>query len=121
MRFLANPTVRGLALVATVSALIVALSLEGTLAIVGGILWLAFLIAIVVFVVRLTRRRRDAVDHWSRRGRVVMAGAVVLVVADVVMAVILSPTRADAIAFFAVLAVSVIVALRTWRDEQRLV
>jgi len=121
MRFLANPTVRGLALVATVSALIVALSLEGTLAIVGGILWLAFLIAIVVFVVRLARRRRDAVDHWSRRGRVVMAGAVVLVVADVVMAVILSPTRADAIAFFAVLAVSVIVALRTWRDEQRLV
>ena len=37
-RFFSNPTVRGLALVAAVSALIVFLSLEEAVATVGGIL-----------------------------------------------------------------------------------
>jgi UDP-N-acetylmuramyl pentapeptide phosphotransferase/UDP-N-acetylglucosamine-1-phosphate transferase len=120
MRFLGNPTVRGLAIVAAVSVAIVALSLEASLAVVGGILWIVFLIAIVVFVVRLARRRRDVVDHWSTRGRIVLAAAVALAVIDVAAAVLLSPTRGDAVAFFVVLALSVLVALRTWRDEQRL-
>ncbi len=119
-RFLTNPTVRGLALVALVSAIIVALSLESSLAVVGGILWLVFLVAIVVFVVRLVRRRSDAADHWSRRGRFVIVAAATLALADVVAAVLLTPTRGDAIAFFAVLAICVLVALQTWRDEQRL-
>lgn len=120
MRFLSNPTVRGLAIVAAISAVIVALSLEASLAVIGGILWIAFLIAIVVFVVRLARRRRDVVDHWSTRGRIVLASAVALAVVDVIAAMLLSPKRADAIAFFVVLGVSVFVGLRTWRAEQRL-
>ena len=119
-RLVTNPTVRGLALVALVSAIIVALSLEASLAVVGGILWLVFLVAIVVFVVRLVRRRSDAVDHWSTRGRFVIVAAAALALADVVAAVLLSPTRGDTIAFFAVLAICVLVALRTWHDEQRL-
>jgi TRAP-type C4-dicarboxylate transport system permease large subunit len=121
MRFVSNPTVRGLALVAVVSAVIVALSLESSLAVIGGILWLVFLIAIVVFVVRLARRRSDAAYHWSERGRFVLVAAIALALADVVAAVLLSPTRTDAIAFFVVLAICVFVGLRTWRDEQRLV
>jgi hypothetical protein len=119
-RFLANPLVRGLALVAAVSAVIVALSLESSLAVIGGILWIVFLIAIVVFVVRLARRRSDAAYHWSQRGRFVLVAAIALAVVDVVAAAVLSPTRGDVIAFFAVLAICVFVALRTWRDEQRL-
>ncbi len=119
-RVLTNPTVRGLAVVALVSAVIVALSLEASLAVIGGILWLVFLVAVVVAVVRLVRRRRDVADHWSARGRFVMGAALALALADVIAAVVLSPTRADAIAFFAVLAICVLVALRTWREEQRL-
>jgi hypothetical protein len=120
-RFFSSGLVRGLAVVAVVSAVIVALSAQWSLTVIGAILWVAFLVALAFFLVRLFRERRGEADHWTQRGRITFVAAVAVVFVDVLMAVILRPTRADAVIFFLVLAAAVYAAVRVWRDEQRLV
>ncbi len=119
-RFLRSGLVRGLALVAVVSIAIVALSAEWSLTVVGAILWIAFLVALGFFLVRMFRERRGEADHWTQRGRVTFVAAIALAFADVLAAIVLAPTRADAVIFFVVLAGAVYAAIRVWRDEQRL-
>lgn len=120
MGFYRSSLVRGLALIALVSVVIVALSAQWSLTIVGAILWVAFLVAIGFLLVRLYRERRGEADHWTQRGRVTFVGAVVVALVDVLMAVVLRPTRGDALIFFVVLVAAVYAAVRTWRTEQRL-
>jgi hypothetical protein len=112
--------VRGLALVAVVSAVIVALSAEWSVQVVGAVLWVAFLVALAFFLVRLYRERKGEADHWSQRARIAFAGAIALAGADVVLAIVLRPTRGDAVAFFVVLAASIYAAVRIWRTETSL-
>jgi Ca2+/Na+ antiporter len=118
--FFRSGLVRGLALVAVVSAVIVALSAQWSLTVVGAILWVAFLVALALFLVRLFRERRGEADHWTQRGRITFAGALIVAAVDVLLAVVLHPTRGDAIIFFVVLAGAIYAAVRVWRDEQRL-
>jgi hypothetical protein len=120
MGFYRSGLVRGLALVTVVSVLIVALSAQWSLTVVGAILWVAFLVAIAFFLVRLYRERRGETDHWTQRGRVTFAGAIVVAFVDVLLAFLLGPSRGDAVIFFVVLAACVYAAVRTWRTEQRL-
>jgi hypothetical protein len=119
--FLRSGLVRGLALVALVSLVIVALSAQWSLTVVGTILWVAFLVALGFFLVRLYRERKGEADHWSQRGRVTFAAALVVALVDVLLAFVLGPTRGDAVIFFVVLAAAIYAAVRTWRTEQTLV
>jgi hypothetical protein len=112
--------VRGLAVVAAVSAVIVALSAQWSLTLVGAILWVAFLVALALFLVRLFRERRGEADHWTERGRITFVAALALAAVDVLLAVLLRPTKADAVIFFVVLGAALFAAVRTWRTEQRL-
>jgi uncharacterized membrane protein len=121
MSVLRSGFVRGLAVVAVVSAVIVALSAQWSLAVVGTILWVAFLVALGFFLVRLFRERRGEADHWTQRGRVTFVAALVVAAVDVLLAIVVGPTGADAIVFFVVLAAAVFAAVRVYRDEQRLV
>jgi hypothetical protein len=118
--FFRSGFVRGLAIVAVVSAVIVALSAQWSLTIVGAILWVAFLVALAFFLVRLYRERRGETDHWSRRGRATFVAALAIAGVDILLAVVLRPARADAVVFFVVLAAAIYAAVRTWREEQRL-
>jgi hypothetical protein len=118
--FFRSGLVRGLAAVAVVSAIIVALSAQWSLTVIGAILWVAFLVALAIFLVRLYRERRGEADHWTQRGRVTFVAALVIAATDVLLAVVLRPTRADAVIFFVVLAGAVYAAVRTWRTEQNL-
>jgi hypothetical protein len=120
MRFLRSGLVRGLAVVTVVSAVVVALSAEWSLTVVGAILWIAFLVALGFFLVRLFKERRGEADHWTPRGRITFVAAIAIAFVDVLAAIVLAPTRADAVIFFAVLAAAVYAAVRVWRDEQRL-
>jgi hypothetical protein len=119
-RFFGSGLVRGLALVAVVSAVIVALSAEWSVALAGAILWIAFLVMLAIVLTRLVRERRGAADHWSRRGRLAFGAALVIAGLDIVLAIVLTPSRGDAVIFFVVLAAAVYAAVRIWRDEQRL-
>ncbi len=118
-RFLAdlNPTVRGLAIVALVAAVIVVLSLESVLSTVSGLLRIVFFLAIAFFLFLVWRDRRSDIEAWSDRSRYVFYGAIVLAVVDVGAFIGLSPSGPDALAFFLVLAACAYAGVRVWRQE----
>lgn len=118
--FFRSGFVRGLAAIAVVSAIIVALSAQWSLTVIGAVLWVAFLVALALFLVRLYRERRGETDHWTRRGRITFVAALAIAGIDVLLAFLVRPERADAVIFFVVLAGAIYAAVRTWRMEQNL-
>ena len=116
-RFYENRTVRGLALVALIALIVVVLSLESVLAAIGGLLGIAFFLAVAFFLFLIWRERRGDLEAWANRSRRVFYGAIALAVIDVGAAIGLSPMGPDAIAFFAVLACCAWAVIRTWRAE----
>ena len=67
-----NPLVRGLGIVALIAAVVVVLSLEEVLATVGGLLRIAFFLAIAFFIYLLWRERRTEIELWSSRAKWVL-------------------------------------------------
>ena len=114
-----NPTLRGLLVVALVAAVVVVLSLDEVLATVGGLLRIAFFLAVAFFLFLLWRERRSDIESWSDRSRRVFYGAVVLAVVDIGAFIGLGPSGPDALAFFLVLAACIYAAVRVWREEHR--
>jgi hypothetical protein len=95
------------------------LSLESVLATVGGLLRIAFFLAIAFFLFLVWRERRSDIETWSQRGRRVFYAAAILAVVDVGMLIGLRPSGPDAFAFVVVLAACVYAGFRVWRDEHR--
>jgi small-conductance mechanosensitive channel len=118
-RILSNPTVRGLALVALVSLVIVLLSLEESLVTAGALLRIAFFLAIAFFLFLLWRERRSDIETWPDRARYVFYGAAVLAVVDVGVYLGLGANGPEAIVFVVVLAACAYALVRTWRDQHR--
>ena len=114
-----NRTVRGFLLIALIAGVVVVLSLEEVLATVGGLLRIAFFLAIAFFLFLLWRERRSDIETWSDRSRYVFYGAVVLAVVDIGAFIGLRPDGRDALAFFLVLGACAWAAVRTWRAEHR--
>jgi hypothetical protein len=115
--FFQNRTVRGLGIVALIALIVVVLSLEPVLAAIGGLLGIAFMLAVAFFLFLVWRERRGDLEAWADRSRRVFYGAIGLAVVDIGAALGLSPMGADAIAFFAVLACCVWAIVSTWRAE----
>ena len=109
--------VRGLLLIAIVSAAIVALSLENALLTAGALMSVAFFLAIAFFLFLLWRERRGDLEAWSDLSRRTFYGAIVLAVLSIGALIGLGPTGADAIAFFAVIACCFWAIWRVWRRE----
>jgi len=120
-RFVQNPTVRGLAIVALIALVVVVLQLESTVATVGGILGIAFYLAIAFFLFLDWRERKSDIETWSERGRRVFYGAIILAVFDIGMLIGLSPSGPDAVAFAVVLIACAYAVWRVWRAEHRYV
>jgi small-conductance mechanosensitive channel len=118
-RFYENRTVRGLAIVALIALAVVVFSLEPVLAVTGGLLRIAFFLAVAFFLFLMWRERRGDLEAWSDRSRRVFYAAIVLAVVDVGAAIGLTPMRGDAIVFFAVLGCCAWALVRVWRDEHR--
>jgi len=118
-RLLENRMLRGLAIVALIALVIVLLSLEPVLATTGGLLRIAFFLAVAFFLFLVWRERRGDLEAWSERNRRLFYGAIALAVVDVGAAIGLSPSGVDALAFFLVLAGCVWAVVRVWRNEHR--
>jgi hypothetical protein len=118
-RILSNRAVRGFALIALVAAVIVAFSLEPVLATVGGLLRIAFFLAVAFFLFLVWRERRSDIETWSEHGRRVFYAAIVLAVVDIGAYVGLRPGAAGLLAAGVVLAACVYAGWRVWRDEHR--
>ena len=113
------PLVRGLGFIAIAAIIVVALSLEPVLATVGGLLQIAFFLAIAFFLFLVWRERRGDLEAWSDWNRRVFYAAIVLAVVDIGMLIGLHPSGPDAFVFFAVLAACGYVLYRVWRIEHR--
>ena len=112
------PLARGLGIVALIAVVVVVLSLEPVLATVGGLLQIAFFLAIAFFLFLLWRDRRGDLEAWSQWNRRLFYAAIVLAVVDVGMAIGLGfPSGVGAFAFVVVLAVCAYVIVRVWRLE----
>ena len=114
-----NATLRGFLIIGLVALVVVVLSLQPVLATVGGILRIAFFLAIAFFLFLLWRERRSDIETWSDRGRNVFYAAIVLAVVDIGALIGLGASGLDAFAFFLVLLACAYAAVRVWRDEHR--
>jgi hypothetical protein len=113
------PLARGLGIVALVAVVVVVLSLEPVLATVGGILRIAFFLAIAFFLFLVWRERRGDLEAWSDWNRKLFYAAIGLAVLAIGMAIGLGVPGRDALALILVLAACVYVAVRVWRIEHR--
>ncbi len=123
-RFLSNmnPTVRGFLIIALIALVVVVLQLEQSLVAIGGLLRIAFFLAVAFFVYLLWRDRvRGDVETWSRRSRTAFYGGAVLIVADlgILFWTGFGVGGLEALGLVAVLAMSGFAMFRVWRDEHR--
>ena len=112
-----NATLRGFIVIALIALVVVVLSLQSVLETVGGLLRIAFFLAIAFFLFLLWREKRGDIETWSDRSRNVFYAAIVLAVVDIGMLVGLGASGRDALAFFLVLAACAYALFRVWRDE----
>ena len=112
-----NPTLRGFLIIALIAGVVVVLSLESVLATVGGLLRIAFFLAIALFLFLLWREKRGDIETWSDRSRNVFYAAVILAVVDIGALIGLGASGPDALAFFLVLGACAYAVFRIWRDE----
>ena len=87
---------RGLGIVALIAGVVVVLSLEPVLAAIGGILQIAFFLAVAFFLFLLWRELRGDLEAWSDRNRTLFYAAIILAVVAVGLAIglgILAATR----------------------------
>ena len=111
---------RGLGIVAVIAVVVVVLSLEPVVATVGGILQIAFFLAIALFLFLVWRERRGDLEAWSDWNRKLFYAAIVLGVAAIGLTIGYGlPQSRDAFALVAVLAACVYVIVRVWRIEHR--
>ncbi len=114
------PLARGLGIVALIAVVVVVLSLEPVLATVGGLLQIAFFLAIAFFLFLLWRERRGDLEAWSEWNRRLFYAAIVLAVVDIGMAIGLGfPSGVGAFAFFVALVACAYVIVRVWRLEHQ--
>jgi small-conductance mechanosensitive channel len=112
-----NPALRGFLILGAIAALIVVFQLEQTLAVLGVIARIAFLLAIAYFIFLVWRDRREGISMWPQRAQTVFYGAAVVAVADVGVYWYGGAVGYQILAFVAVLALCGIAMWRTWRDQ----
>jgi small-conductance mechanosensitive channel len=114
------PLARGLGIVAIVAAIVVFLSLEPVLAAIGGIVRIAFFLAIAFFLFLVWRERRGDLEAWEDRNRRIFYAAVLLAVVAIGLFIGWGlPGDRDALAFLATLAACAFAIFRIWRLEHR--
>jgi hypothetical protein len=114
-----SPTVRGIAIIVLIAAVITALQLQIALESLLLIARIAFFLAIAFFLFLLWRERREEISMWPARSRAVFYGAVGLALVNIGAAVLLPwPSGGlEALIFFFVLGACVFAVWRVWRDE----
>ena len=114
------PLARGIGIVALIALVVVVLSLEPVVATVGGILQIAFFLAIAVFLFMVWLERRGDLEAWSDWNRRLFYAAIVLGVLAIGLVIGYGlPESRDAFALVVVLGACVYVIVRVWRSEHR--
>jgi hypothetical protein len=114
------PLARGLGIVALIAGVVVVLQLQAVVATVGGLLRIAFFLAIAFFLFLLWRERRGDFEVWSDWNRRLFYLAIILAVVAIGLMIGYGlPGSRDALALVLVLAACALVVFRVWRIEHR--
>ena len=114
------PLVRGLGIIALIAIVVIVLSLEPVLGAIGGLLRIAFFLAIAFFLFLLWRERQGDLESWQERNRRLFYGAIILAVVAIGLWIgwgFSEPN--DILALLLVLAACVFAVIRIWRIEHR--
>ena len=111
------PLARGAGIVAVIAAIVVVLSLEPVVATVGGILQIAFFLAIAFFIFLMWRERRDEISVWPRRAFAAFYGAAILAVVAIGYYILQGASGLDAVAFLVILGLCGFSMWRVWREQ----
>jgi len=116
-----HPTLRGFLIIAAIAAVVVALSLEPTLAALFLLARIAFFLAIAFFLFLVWRERRAEIALWPRRALVGFYGGAILAVVALGVYFWRGATGPDAAAFLVILALCGFSMWRVWRDRHHYV
>jgi uncharacterized membrane protein YhhN len=112
-----HPTLRGFLILAAIAAIIVALSLQPTLAALFLLARIAFFLAIAFFIYLVWREQRGSIALWPRRAYVAFYGAAVLAIAALGVYFWRGASGLDAVAFLVILGLCAFSMWRVWRDQ----
>ncbi len=113
-----HPTVRGFAIIALIAIVVVALSLQPTLAALFLLLArIAFFLAMAFFIYLIWRERRADIAVWPRRAYVAFYGAALVAVVSFGYYVLNGASGPDAAAFLVILGACGYAMFRVWRDQ----
>jgi len=110
---------RGMAIVALASVVIVALSLQSSLATAGALLSVAFFLAVAFFLFLLWRERRGDLEAWTMLSQRTFYAAIALIVVAIGVYIGLKANGRESVAFVVVVAACAYAIVRVWRREHR--
>ncbi len=116
-----NGTVRGLLILAAISAVIVVLQLWVTLAVLVLLARIAFFLALAYFVFLMWRENREGISMWPRRAQWVFYGSAAVAAADFALYWYGGAHGMEIVAFLATLVLCGLAMFRTWREQHRYV
>ena len=116
-----HPTVRGFLIIAAIAAVVVALSLQPTLAALFLLARIAFFLAIAFFIFLMWRERRDEISVWPRRAFAAFYGAAILAVVTFGYYLLQGASGLDAVAFLVILGLCGFSMWRVWREQHHYV
>lgn len=117
-KFLSDrPTLRGFLIIGLIALIVVALNQYTALFAIAMLLRIAFFLAVAFFIYLMWRDRRDEIDSWSTRERVVFYGAALLIVAAVGAYFWRGVPGYELLGFLGVLAGSGYAMFRVWRGR----
>jgi uncharacterized membrane protein YhhN len=112
-----HPTLRGFLIIAAIAGVVVALSLQPTIAALFLLVQIAFFLAIAFFIYLVWREQRGNIALWPRRAYAAFYGAAVLAVAALAVYFVRGATGMDAVAFLLILGICGFSMWRVWRDQ----
>jgi uncharacterized membrane protein YhhN len=116
-----HPTLRGFLIIALIAVVVVALSLQPTIAALFLIAQIAFFLAIAFFIFLMWRERREEIGLWPRRAIAAFYGAAILAVVALGAYILRGAHGLDAVAFLVILGLCGFSMFRVWRDQHRYV
>ncbi len=117
-KFLSDrPTLRGFLIIGLIAVGVVLLNLYTAVVAIGMLLQIAFFLAIAFFIYLLWRERREEIEMWSTRERVVFYGSALLIIAALALYFWHGWPGYEQLGFIGVVACSGFAMWRIWRDR----
>ena len=117
-KFLSDrPTLRGFLIIGLIALVVVVLNQYTALLAIAALLRIAFFLAIAFFVYLMWRERRDEIESWSTRERVVFYGSALLIVTAIGLYFWRGLPGYEQLGFIGVIAGAGYAMFRVWRGR----